>query len=165
MKEKIEKYENTQQKTNERLLIVEGLSKTGRVLRTCEELGSNGINTSGTYLIDPDGQDIGERPIAVHCEFTDDGKSITKLLHDYGTPINVEQCNTLHCFNHQFDYGIPTSQIKALTELSEHCEQKIDFGCFLAPLEDHGTIYGGWKDIKGDYELFRNERVILNLML
>ena len=148
----LEKYENTQQKTDERLSIVEGLSSTRKILRTCEELGSNGVNTSGTYLIDPDGQDIGEKPITVFCHFTNDGKSITKLLHDYGTPITVEQCNSLHCFKHQFDYsGTPTSQIKALTELSEHCEQKIDFGCYSAPLEDDGTIYGGWKDIKGTY--------------
>ena len=163
MREKLENTENTRQKTEERLLMVESLqqkteerlsiledlSRTNTILRTCEELRSNGVNTSGTYLIDPDGQDIGEKPISVHCEFTNDGKTFTKLLHAYGSPIPVVPCNSLQCFKHQIDYDIPNSQIKALTKLSEHCEQGIEFGCFFAPLQDDGTEYGGWKDING----------------
>ena len=127
------------------------MSRNGKVLRTCEELGASGVNTSGTYLIDPDGQDIGENPFTVYCEFAMDGKSITKLIHDHGTTIPVEKCKTLHCFNHKIEYGIPNKQIKALTELSEVCTQKIDFGCFMVALEDDGTEYGGWKDINGMY--------------
>ena len=81
--------ESLQQKTEERLSILEDLSRTNTILRTCEELRSNGVNTSGTYLIDPDGQDIGEKPISVHCEFTNEGKTFTKIIRTKIIPLGL----------------------------------------------------------------------------
>ena len=121
-------------------------------MRTCEEFGDHGVNISGQYLIDPDGQNIGQKPILVFCEFTSDRRAITKLLHDFGTPIPVGQCNSLHCWNHPIEYNrYPDSQIESLVELSKHCEQDITFGCMSTPLADDGVILGGWKGRHGKY--------------
>ena len=119
-------------------------------MRTCEEFGDHGVNISGQYLIDPDGQNIGQKPILVFCEFTSDFRAITKLLHEFDTPIPVGKCNSLHCWNHQIEYNrYPQSQIESLVELSKHCEQDITFGCMSAPIAEDGVILGGWKDRHG----------------
>ena len=53
------------------------------------------------------------------------------------------------------DYQVPISQIEALIELSEACEQSIRFDCFLAPLMSYGfDPKGSWKDRNGTQRIF-----------
>ena len=51
---------------------VEALEEMAKLntLRSCDELASYGISTSGIYQIDPDGEKIGDAPIEVFCNFT-----------------------------------------------------------------------------------------------
>ena len=39
--------------------------------RTCEELRENGVTSSGTYYVDPDGAGVGDPPIKVECTMAD----------------------------------------------------------------------------------------------
>ena len=41
-----------------------------------------GINETGTYKIDPDGQLIGNDPITVRCIFNEGEEAITEFGHD-----------------------------------------------------------------------------------
>ncbi len=52
----------------ERLEKLEQLAKV-KVLRTCEELAHHGVTKSDYYDIDPDGDNIGQPPIQVYCDF------------------------------------------------------------------------------------------------
>ena len=38
--------------------------------RSCSEIKSNPDLDSGMYWIDPDGQDVGDDPIEVHCDMS-----------------------------------------------------------------------------------------------
>ena len=127
---------------------VEEISKT-KILRTCHELARHGVTTSGFYEVDPDGELIGHDPINVFCTFTEDGQAITEILHDSEDIIRVEKCSEVGCFTHDVKYDVPLAQIKALASLSESCEQKITFGCFLAPLSSNENTLGGWLDRNG----------------
>ena len=40
-------------------------------------------------------------------------------------------------------------QIQSLIQLSESCSQSLDFGCFLAPLQEEGVNLGFWADRDG----------------
>lgn len=45
----------------------------------CYELMENGVTTSGSYLIDPDGIDMGNTPFEVYCDMDTDGGGWIKL--------------------------------------------------------------------------------------
>ena len=52
-------------------LANEAITKNNAIYRTCRELRqSDSSLTSGMYLIDPDGQAIGDDPINVYCDMT-----------------------------------------------------------------------------------------------
>ncbi len=62
----------------------------------------------------------------------------------------ADHCDQVGCFKHEIHYKNVMSQIVALTQISEHCEQEIDFGCFSAPLaSDLGDQFGWWTDRNG----------------
>ncbi len=58
-------------------------------------------------------------------------------------------CDTPGCFKHSIQHDAPKEQIEALIQLSASCQQSIDFGCYLAPLEYEGTSLGWWLDKSG----------------
>jgi hypothetical protein len=129
----------------ERLQYVEQISRT-KILRTCHEMFLHGIEKNGLYLIDPDGELIGQPPIEVYCDFE---LGTTEMIHDSEEMLKVDHCETVGCFQHDIDYGVPMSQIQALIQLSNSCIQPIEFGCFLAALEIEGTQLGSWIDKNG----------------
>jgi hypothetical protein len=45
----------------------------------CYELMENGVTTSGSYLIDPDGIDVGNTPFEVYCDMDTDGGGWIKM--------------------------------------------------------------------------------------
>ena len=81
---------------------------TTKILRTCHELEQNGAQTSGMYLIDPDGEMIGDDPINVYCDFKDGENAITEVYN----LDNMEQ------------------QIEALIQLSSSCLQNVTLKCY-----------------------------------
>ena len=129
----------------ERLEHVEELSKL-KTVRTCEELARHGVKKSGRYLIDPDGDLLGQDPIEVICDFE---TNTTEVPHDSEELIKIEKCESTGCSRYEIGYYASMSQIQSLIQLSEKCEQEISFGCFLAPLSYEGTNYGWWEDRTG----------------
>jgi hypothetical protein len=127
---------------DERVDYVEQLSRT-KILRTCHELMMHGVDKNDFYLVDPDGELIGQLPILVYCDFH---SGTTEVIHNSEEMVKVERCLGLGCFKHDIQYGVPMSQINALIELSHTCTQSINFGCFLAPLAVEGTQVGSWID-------------------
>ena len=99
------------------------------VPQTCQELGSLGVNRSGTFPIDPDGKNSNEKPITVQCDFPS-GKTI---LGDT-TEIAVGNCATDLCFDYKIEtINMPQSQITALMEASLTCVQEVTYSCLSAP--------------------------------
>ena len=126
-------------------------------VKNCQDLANIGFTQSGTYQLDPDGQDVGEDPIKVLCNFDD---NTTEIVHDKTSPITIQNCilsNSLGCHETALDYGyqVPISQIRALIKSSDHCEQSIRFDCFLAPLMSYGEEDKGfWKSWDGEVQYF-----------
>ena len=93
-----------------------------------------------------DGDLIGQPPIEVFCNF--ETKS-TEVLHDYEFQIKIEHCEEIGCAVYNLSYSAPMDQIQSLIQLSESCSQSLDFGCFLAPLQEEGVNLGFWADRDG----------------
>ena len=154
LKEKVRKLENVDEKdVEQRLNHLEELSKLTKA-RTCEELSKYGIQTSGRYTLDPDGDLVGLRPITVYCDFE---RNVTEILHDSEFTVKIEKCSDgPGCFKYDLTYFASMPQIQAIMDLSESCTQSIDFGCFLAPLEFEGNQLGWWSDKYGNPNYYFN---------
>jgi len=133
----------------ERLKRLEDLVKVA-TLRSCNEYAHFGLKTSGTYMIDPDGSLIGKEPFQVFCDFS---TGATEVMHNSEDETEVEHCHDAGCYQKNISYvngqsqeELDLSQIVSLIELSDYCEQKIDYNCFLAPLFDSDINYGFWED-------------------
>ena len=110
--------------------------------RNCQELANLGMTNSGIYHLDPDGQDIGAGAISVRCDFSDNS---TEIVHDQSLEMIFDgNCVEQGCERKNLDYQVPESQIKALINSSEACQQSIRFDCFLAPLAAIGNHDNGY---------------------
>ena len=135
LKEKVRKLENGNENEKDdenekdveaRLNHLEELSKLTKA-RTCEELSKYGIQTSGEYTLDPDGDLVGFHPITVYCDFE---RNVTEILHDSEFAIKIERCSEgPGCFKYNITHLAPMPQIKAIMDLSESCTQSIEFAC------------------------------------
>ena len=136
----------------ERLQHLEELSKI-HTLRSCNEYDEYGINTSGTYFIDPDGPLVGIEPFEVHCNFDDHS---TEILHDHdGQTVEIDHCTEPHvCFHLELKYPTKMEQMVSLIDLSDTCTQEITFNCFLAPLSVNGEAIGTWVNRNGGNETY-----------
>ena len=136
----------------ERLQHLEELSKI-HTLRSCNEYDEYGINTSGTYFIDPDGPLVGIEPFEVHCNFDDHS---TEILHDHdGQTVEIDHCTEPHvCFHLELKYPTKMEQMVSLIDLSDTCIQEITFNCFLAPLSVNGEAIGTWVNRNGGNETY-----------
>ena len=136
----------------ERLQHLEELSKI-HTLRSCNEYDEYGINTSGTYFIDPDGPLVGIEPFQVHCNFDDHS---TEILHDHdGQTVEIDHCTEPHvCFHLELKYPTKMEQMVSLIDLSDTCTQEITFNCFLAPLSVNGEAIGTWVNRNGGNETY-----------
>ena len=139
--------------TEDRLSYLEEMIKLN-VIRSCQEMLDFGINTSNYYHVDPDGPLTGSSPFRVWCDFTEDGRAITEVLHNSEEAMKVEKCETPGCYKHNIVYTAPHDQMQALIQLSENCEQTIRYDCLLAPLNDDNLNYGYWNDKQGDPQYY-----------
>ena len=92
-----------------------------------------GGKSSGTYMIDPDGKG-GVTPFNVYCDMSDKGGvGVTVISHDSERRThvgNIPGCGDDGCYSKDVRYtGVSTTQLAALTRVSQNCEQFIKFEC------------------------------------
>jgi len=134
----------------DRVQHLEDLSRV-KVLRSCDEYSQYGLNASGLFYIDPDGDLIGHEPIEVYCDFEE--KS-TQIKHDSEFIVDIPHCEGQYCYSLNITYTAPLSQIKTLMDLSERCEQEITFNCFQSALSIEDTPVGVWINRDGGQETY-----------
>ena len=120
-----------------------------RKLTSCSDLKIGcREKTSGNYIIDPDGKG-GVAPFNVYCDMSDkEGVGVTVISHDSESRTHVNSvfpgCEPQGCYSKDVTYpGVSTSQLAALTRVSQNCEQFIKFECKsdIAFIEDS---YAWW---------------------
>jgi len=136
----------------EKIDWLEELGKT-RSLRSCAEYSQYGIKTNGYYMVDPDGELAGENPFQVFCNFE---TGSTELMHNSEDMTDIEVCTEPGCYKRDILYvsgnrelPLQLSQILALMELSNHCEQEFYYECNRAPLSSFGVDNFFWEDRHG----------------
>ena len=121
---------------------------------SCSDLKSScREKTSGNYIIDPDGKG-GVAPFSVYCDMSDKGGvGVTVISHDSESRTHVNSvspgCGSAGCYSKDVTYtGVSTSQLAALTRVSQNCEQFIKFECKedIAFIEDS---YAWWVSRNG----------------
>ena len=53
------------------------------------------------------------------------------------------------CYVRPITYAAPPNQIQSLIQLSQDCEQSIQYDCLDAPLQIRGIDFGFWLDKDG----------------
>jgi len=146
-----------EEELEERVAKLEELTKVA-TLRSCSEYADFGLRATGFYLIDPDGPLIGNAPFQVLCNFT---TGSTEVLHDAGSLTSVEHCHDPGCYEKEVTYvngdtnePIPLSQIIALIQLSDYCDQAFYYECTLAPLQDEDINFAFWTDRHGEKNVY-----------
>ena len=101
---------------------------------SCSDIKThNGGKSSGTYMIDPDGKG-GVTPFNVYCDMSGKGGvGVTVISHDSERRThvgNIPGCRGPGCYSKDVRYtGVSTTQLAALTRVSQNCEQFIKFEC------------------------------------
>ena len=103
--------------------------------------------------MDPDGPLNGEEPIHVYCDFTEDF-GFTQMSHDSEDRIEVTHCREPGCYSRPIIYDSSMEQIKTLIELSESCDQRVRYDCYLSPLQEGGINLGSWVDQNGQDQIY-----------
>ncbi|XP_066027975.1 contactin-associated protein-like 2 [Pocillopora verrucosa] len=109
---------------------------------TCSKVKANISHVSGDYFIDPDGV-LGEDPFPVYCNMTDKGGvGVTVVGHDREKRTQVIGYEGPGKYSLDVHYrSASISQLKALTEASDNCQQFIKYECFRALLIKDGTSW------------------------
>ena len=101
---------------------------------SCSDIKThNGGTPTGSYMIDPDGKG-GVTPFNVYCDMSDKGGvGVTVISHDSERRThvgNIPGCGGRGCYSKDVRYtGVSTTQLAALTRVSQNCEQLIKFEC------------------------------------
>ena len=117
--------------------------------KTCSEIKLyNPQATSGSYVIDPDGEG-GYEPFTVHCDMTDkNGVGVTVVGHDSEQRTLVDGYEGPGSYVRDIHYtgtGLTRNgQLFGLLDISTHCEQFIKYECHHAALLYMGNPYGWW---------------------
>ena len=117
--------------------------------KTCSEIKLYSPQaTSGSYVIDPDGEG-GYEPFTVYCDMTDkNGVGVTIVGHDSETRTLVngyEAAGSYVRHVHYIGAGLTNgSQLAGLLDMSAHCEQFIKYECYDSALLYMGNPSGWW---------------------
>ena len=117
--------------------------------KTCSEIKLNNPQaTSGSYVIDPDGEG-GYEPFTVHCDMTDkNGVGVTVVGHDSEQRTLNDGCESPGCYVRVIHYtgsGLTNnSQLFGLLDISTHCEQFIKYECYGSLLLFIDDTNGWW---------------------
>ncbi|CAG0886206.1 unnamed protein product [Darwinula stevensoni] len=138
-----------------RLQFLEGINTLQNTPRTCQSLADLGVTTTGIYSVDPDGVLVGDPPIKVFCDMETDPVS-TIVLHDaMDEDAVVDRCDRPGCFGRNVTYNASMTQMVALIDRSQSCDQKIRYGCLSAALSTGGaTQYAWWVDRHGQPQYY-----------
>ena len=100
-------------------------------------------NSSGNYVIDPDGTG-GLAPFTVYCDMSDkSGVGVTVISHDSERTTLVDGYDKQGSYSRIIHYsGASLSQLASLTDVSAHCEQFIRYQCYDSMLLDN--FWGWW---------------------
>ena len=109
--------------------------------------------TSGSYVIDPDGE-RGYQPFTVHCDMTDkNGVGVTVVGHDSEIRTLVNGYESPGSYVRDIHYiaaGLTSGvQLFGLLDISTHCEQFIKYECHHAVLMYLGNPEAWW--VSRDY--------------
>ena len=109
---------------------------------TCSKVKENISDVSGDYFIDPDGV-LGEDPLPVYCNMSDKGGvGVTVVGHDREKRTQVIGYEGPGEYSLDVHYrSASISQLKALTEASDNCQQFIKYECFHASLIKDGSSW------------------------
>ena len=109
---------------------------------TCSKVKENISDVSGDYFIDPDGV-LGEDPLPVYCNMSDKGGvGVTVVGHDREKRTQVIGYEGPGEYSLDVHYrSASISQLKALTEASDNCQQFIKYECFRASLIKDGSSW------------------------
>ncbi|KAK1173943.1 versican core protein-like isoform X1, partial [Acipenser oxyrinchus oxyrinchus] len=101
------------------------------VLESCSALRNADVLDSETYVIDPDGEKLGDDPFAVQCDMDiEPVTGVTVLGHDSEGRLRVAPCEEAGCYSRHIIYNQASiDQLRALTEVSESCEQFVRLDC------------------------------------
>ena len=122
--------------------------------KTCSEIKLYSPQaTSGSYVIDPDGEG-GYEPFTVHCDMTDkNGVGVTVVGHDSETRTLVNGSEGPGSYVRDIHYivaGLTSgAQLFGLLDISSNCEQFIKYECHGAALFWMGNPDGWW--VSRDY--------------
>ncbi|CAH3168769.1 unnamed protein product, partial [Porites lobata] len=103
--------------------------------------------TSGSYVIDPDGEG-GYEPFTVHCDMTDkNGVGVTVVGHDSETRTLVNGHGPPGSYVRNVHYigtGLTNGpQLAGLLDMSANCEQFIKYECHGSALHSNGNRMAG----------------------
>ena len=122
------------------------LTKLGK---TCSEIKLHSPQaTSGSYVIDPDGEGSYE-PFTVYCDMTDkNGVGVTVVGHDSESKTLVNGYESRGSYARDIHYtgsGLTSNaQLFGLLDISTHCEQFIKYECYGSLLLNRGGNPNGW---------------------
>ena len=133
MKTMLKNYNELQMETENLKLQYRTLEMYSRLTlpETCSDLKKTGLNKSVAAMINPAGLEQMFSAMEVHCDLPEDKTYLGKE-----TKIEVENCETLGCYNQSLDYNTSNEQIEALISSSTSCHQVIKIECVLAPILD-----------------------------
>lgn len=141
----------------ERVAKLEDLSKL-TTLRSCSEYAKFGLKRSGMYMIDPDGPLIGQEPFQVVCNFA---TGATEVMHNLEDKQPIKRCHKPGCYEKDVKYingansePVEKSQLEALIELSNVCEEDFHYNCKSAPLKVGDVDYAFWEDRHGGKNMY-----------
>ena len=107
--------------------------------RSCSDIkAQNPQATSGSYVIDPDG-DGGNEPFTVFCDMADkNGVGVTVVGHDSEARTLVDGYEGPGSYVKYITYNATgltdVAQLAGLADVSDHCEQFIKYECYGALL-------------------------------
>ena len=113
---------------------------------TCSIVKQSICDTSGDYVIDPDGE-LGEDPFTVYCNMTDKGGvGVTVVSHDSEDRIHVIGFDGRGSYRRDIHYiSASLSQIESLIQVSTNCQQFIKYECKGAVMRlDRNDKYAWW---------------------
>ena len=117
--------------------------------KTCSDIKSHSSRaTSGSYVIDPDGEG-GYEPFTVYCDMTEkNGVGVTVVSHDSEARTLVNGCEVQGTYARHVHYtgaGLSSvAQLAGLPIASANCEQFIKYECVGNPILYDGIKYGWW---------------------
>ncbi|XP_078594422.1 contactin-associated protein-like 2 [Branchiostoma floridae x Branchiostoma japonicum] len=98
------------------------------VYASCAALKDDGYDTSGSYVIDPDGPDYRAEPFSVYCDFP---RGTTVVSHDSEDRTAVlPECDPAGCYERKVNYQATLEQLSALAAVSRSCKQNFTYECY-----------------------------------